>query len=117
MDDSVTLRPQAQIEVGGQTYRADFLAEPNAYGWYRGLCGVFSGVVIELDGHDYHERTKSQVTYRNTRDRALLSHGWPVLHYSGTELYQKGMQTVVDAMIAVTAIFAEQKRRLGVNAG
>lgn len=50
-------------------------------------CGELN-VLVELDGHDFHEKTKQQVTYRNRRDRHLQAAGWKVLHYSGAELYR-----------------------------
>ena len=52
-------------------------------------------IAVELDGHDFHERTKEQVTYRNQRDRLLQAAGWAVFHFSGSELYRGQMECVV----------------------
>lgn len=49
---------------------------------------VYRAVIVELDGHDYHERTKEQVIGRNQRDRDFQDKGYLVLHFSGTELYR-----------------------------
>jgi hypothetical protein len=53
-------------------------------------------LAIELDGHDFHERTKEQVIHRNERDRRLQLAGWTVLHYSGTELLRDPSAVVRD---------------------
>lgn len=43
-------------------------------------------VAVELDGHEFHERTKAQVASRNTRDADLQMAGWTVFHFSGSEV-------------------------------
>lgn len=76
------LTRQLEIKVSaGATFRADFAVEELS-------------IAIELDGHDFHERTKQQVTYRNRRDRELQADGWTVLHISGSELVRDPLDTV-----------------------
>jgi very-short-patch-repair endonuclease len=80
--------PQREVEIGGSKYRVDFQMIP-CYDDQKIIDDagqMWPLIAVELDGHDYHERTKEQVTYRNQRDRALQSAGWLVLHYSGSEL-------------------------------
>lgn len=81
------LHPQFDVECEQTIYRLDF-AVPEAL------------VAIELDGHEFHEKTKEQVTYRNTRDRRLQALGWTVLHFSGSELF-KGEAAVVSSVIEI----------------
>lgn len=89
----VGLRPQCTIEAAGRKYRLDFVVE-----WeYREH--VHPGfahpmIAVELDGHDFHERTKEQVAQRNERDRDLQSAGWKVYHVSGSELYREPERVV-----------------------
>jgi very-short-patch-repair endonuclease len=45
-------------------------------------------VAIEIDGHDYHERTKAQARHDRRRDRWLAQHGWLVLRYTGSEVFR-----------------------------
>ena len=45
-------------------------------------------LIIECDGHDYHERTKEQARKDKSRDRKLQSLGFPVYRYTGSELFQ-----------------------------
>lgn len=74
----------------GRTYRIDFVAE--IFGDIRDEARKrhvdMPRIAVELDGHDFHERTKEQVAYRNERDRDLQADGWTILHFSGSELYR-----------------------------
>jgi very-short-patch-repair endonuclease len=83
---TITFRTQHAVEVEGRGYRLDFVFEPQQYGGLEALIGPqCPKIALELDGHDYHEKTKEQVTYRNRRDRDLQAAGWIVLHISGSE--------------------------------
>ena len=72
------LVPQFQVEQ----YRADFLiiwrADPQ----------VEIRMLIECDGHDFHERTKEQAASDKRRDRALQTVGYPVLRFTGSEIHK-----------------------------
>lgn len=46
-----------------------------------------SRVVIECDGHDYHERTKQQAARDRSRDRAMTEVGWRVMRFTGSEIW------------------------------
>lgn len=71
-----------QAKVGN--YRADFLildasvpldvAPPR---W----------MVVECDGHDFHERTKEQARRDKRRDRFFQSKGYKVLRFTGSEIW------------------------------
>lgn len=43
-------------------------------------------VVVELDGHDFHDKDKHQRSYEKRRDRYLLKAGYRVLHYTGSDV-------------------------------
>ncbi len=43
-------------------------------------------VVVECDGHDYHDRTPEQASADRRRDRATLALGIPTLRYTGTDI-------------------------------
>lgn len=106
------LLSQKEITVGNDLFRADFVIKPAKTGWYSQLYGKHRGVVLELDGHEFHERTKEQVMYRNRRDRALQADGWSVLHLSGSELHRGGREAVsrvyFDAVRLFSRIMHEQ---------
>lgn len=44
-------------------------------------------VAIELDGHEFHEKTAKQATHDKGRDRALLAAGWPTMRFTGSEIH------------------------------
>lgn len=88
------LRQQHAIEVGGHKYRLDFIVTPGDVDRWHNAESKFGikwpGIGVELDGHDFHEKTKEQVTHRNRRDRELTKAGWTIFHYSGSEIHNKG---------------------------
>jgi very-short-patch-repair endonuclease len=45
-------------------------------------------LVIECDGHDYHERTKEQAARDRSRDRALQSRGYTMFRFTGSEIFR-----------------------------
>jgi hypothetical protein len=46
-------------------------------------------LVIEIDGHDYHERTPDQASNDNRRDRALQRQGIPSFRFTATDVLRK----------------------------
>lgn len=80
-----------QVEDG--RYRVDFQVCPYGPGSgpYMSVdttrCVGFPKIAVELDGHEFHEKTREQVTARNARDRHLQDAGWTVLRFSGSEFY------------------------------
>lgn len=45
-------------------------------------------IVIECDGHDFHERTKEQAERDKKRDRELIARGYTVLRFTGREIWR-----------------------------
>lgn len=62
-------------------YRVDFLFTIKNGNLYRRL-------VVECDGHDFHDRTKEQAKRDKSRDRNLVSNGYTVLRFTGSEIYR-----------------------------
>ena len=46
---------------------------------------VFS-IVVELDGHDFHEKTKEQAQKDKDRDRSLTRAGYKIMRFTGSEI-------------------------------
>jgi hypothetical protein len=44
-------------------------------------------LLIDIDGHDFHERTKTQVRADRSRDRQLLRCRLPLARFTGSEVY------------------------------
>jgi hypothetical protein len=57
-------------------------------------------VLIEIDGHTYHERTREQVTDRNQRDRDLQAAGFIVLHFSFDEVSREPHRCIAEVLSA-----------------
>lgn len=89
------LRIIPQFTIG--KYRVDFLLEytngqqPNQ-------------VVIELDGHDFHDKDKAQRAYEKGRDRFLVAAGYRVLHYTGSEVVADPYKVAFEAMNILGAV-------------
>lgn len=45
-------------------------------------------IVVECDGHAFHERTKEQAARDRSRDRALQERGFVVYRFTGSEIYR-----------------------------
>lgn len=46
-----------------------------------------TGIVVECDGHAFHERTKEQAAHDKSRDRFIQSEGFKVLRFTGSEIW------------------------------
>lgn len=94
------LWPQFEFApINGNSYRADFAI------WPTNIDAIttetpFNCIVVELDGHDYHERTKEQVIERNQRDRDFQEKGYVVLHFSGSEIHRDPEQVFLAVLEA-----------------
>ena len=55
-------------------------------------------IVVECDGHDFHEKTKEQAARDKRRDRDLAAEGWTVLRFTGSELWADPFACVQDVV-------------------
>lgn len=44
-------------------------------------------IALELDGHDFHEKTKQQASHDRKRDRDLLSVGISTIRFTGSDIH------------------------------
>ena len=70
---------RVQEEIG--KYRADFVL------YLHKNCEIIKKFVIELDGHDFHEKTKEQAKRDKEKDRFLISEGFIVIRFTGSEIF------------------------------
>lgn len=77
--DSASLYMQTQVAG----YRVDFLLVVKLEEGDRII-----GLVIECDGHDFHERTKEQAQRDRGMDRALTAAGFKVMRFTGSEIFR-----------------------------
>uniref|UniRef100_A0A6H1ZBQ1 Restriction endonuclease type II-like domain-containing protein n=1 Tax=viral metagenome TaxID=1070528 RepID=A0A6H1ZBQ1_9ZZZZ len=52
--------------------------------------------IVECDGHDFHEKTKKQVTKDKSREREFVKIGLTVVRFSGSEIYNSPFKCVRD---------------------
>lgn len=55
-------------------------------------------VAIELDGHEFHDRTKEQAARDRSRDRELSALGWTVLRFTGSEIWKDAKTCAMQAL-------------------
>lgn len=60
-------------------------------------------IIIECDGHDFHEKTKEQAQHDKERDRFLTSKGYIILRYTGSEIYNNfcGIESELSKLLDV----------------
>lgn len=79
----IVMRPQAQV---GE-WRVDFLI--HAFAWKRdGTPDRWRKLIVECDGHDFHERTKEQAAKDRGRDRLVQMDGIEIFRFTGSELWR-----------------------------
>lgn len=118
----ITIYPQAPIG----NYRVDFLLEYEFFrlksfgNWSYVVKNdqrlaspdlydrIGSKIVVEADGHDYHERTKSQAIYDRRKDRQLQLLGFKVFRFTGSEINR-------DALACAEEIFRTFDRESGIE--
>lgn len=96
---------QSWLPIGDRMIRPDFafvLTGPHA-----------TKVIVELDGHDFHERTPEQAQKDKSRDRDLQRLGWHVLRFTGREVLRGPDECTreVESLLIAKAILARQQER------
>lgn len=82
---------EPQCEIG--SYRVDFLM-----GFADGADDLLKCIVVECDGHDFHERTKEQAAKDKSRDRYLSAHVARIVRFTGSELFRDPQRCLVEAI-------------------
>lgn len=66
--------------------------------------GVVKWVIVECDGHDFHERTKEQAARDRARDRTLQRLGYVILRFTGREIWTDPMRCADEVISAISKI-------------
>jgi very-short-patch-repair endonuclease len=75
--------PQAQV-INPVAARVDFVIFDARRS---SVHGTMYAMVVECDGHDYHERTREQAKRDKSRDRAFTNHGFVTHRFTGSEIF------------------------------
>lgn len=69
---------QVPASLKARNVVVDFLLADNDDAW---------ALVIEIDGHEFHDRTKEQASRDKSRDRELLATGVHCIRFTGSEIW------------------------------
>lgn len=106
-----------QAEIG--KYRADFLLYYNAldvvtHDFAKKIDRAYEDykytdhrIIVELDGHEFHEKDEKQRRYEKARDRYFQRLGLKVFHYTGSEIVKDPMKAALESLASVTGKDAE----------
>lgn len=111
MPDFLVIEPQAQL---GE-YRVDFLL--GYHEWVPdverkeklkdgteidGVREVVANLIVECDGHDFHDRSKEQASRDRERDRELKKLGFDVFRYTGSDIWKSPFGCATEAIQSLT---------------
>lgn len=62
-------------------------------------------VVVELDGHAFHDKDKHQRSYEKARDRYLVKQGYRVLHFTGSDVVRDPFKVAFEVLHLLNATY------------
>jgi very-short-patch-repair endonuclease len=86
----IFIQPQAKIGK----YKVDFLLKCNNHVPVE----FYPDVIVELDGHLFHDKNKEQRAYEKARDRYFVQNGYKVIHYTGSEVVKDPYRVAHEAL-------------------
>lgn len=98
------VNPQEKI----LNYRVDFCVKLMS-----GHEGIESTVLVECDGHDFHEKNKTQASRDKQKDRDLQREGFSVFRFTGSDIWNnpfKCAEEVIDFLIAQLSKARKEKK-------
>jgi very-short-patch-repair endonuclease len=84
-----TLEPQYKVPVGDRVYKVDFLVSREDSSFKLG---------VELDGHEFHEKSAAQLRGDKARERQIIRQGITVLRFSGSEIVRSCRACVTEVL-------------------
>lgn len=91
------LSSQQEIQTPLGLFRVDFVVAAKTGGKHVSL-------VVECDGHDFHEKTKEQARRDKKRDRALMLAGYGVVHFTGSEIWADPRKCAMEVLQQLRAL-------------
>lgn len=77
---------QPQVQLAG--WRVDYLIHAYDHGFLSKKPGRWMQLIVECDGHNFHERTKRQASRDRARDREAQALDIPVYRFTGSEIWK-----------------------------
>lgn len=93
--NALYLETQVEINCGDKKYYADFCFDTDTLD-----IDVIKPykLVVECDGHEFHEKTKEQVARDNERDMNLKMNGYDVIHFSGSQIFNDPLKCAFEVI-------------------
>jgi very-short-patch-repair endonuclease len=82
----VQLQPQKRVSTDAGDFSIDFVVKRHGNG--------VLPLAIELDGHEFHEKTKAQASWDRRRERSIVRSGYLVVRFTGHEIVQDAEKCV-----------------------
>lgn len=92
----ISIRPQYRIGK----YVVDYLLS-NSYDHYQ-------DIVVELDGHAFHDKDERQRRYEKKRDRYMQKLGYKVFRYTGAEIVANPFDAAIECISNLSAYEPEE---------
>jgi very-short-patch-repair endonuclease len=91
--DSAFVRTETQkeININGRLYRVDFMLHAQ-------IKDEWVTLIVETDGHQFHEKTKEQARNDKARERALKAAGYEYIRFTGSEVFDNPYKCVLETM-------------------
>ncbi len=91
---NLELQKPITTAVFGGSYRADVFLYLTRFWRYGNKQPAWGKLVVEVDGHNFHDRTKEQASRDRQRDRDLLLDGYKVIRFTGSDVYNNPFRCV-----------------------
>jgi very-short-patch-repair endonuclease len=105
---SIAIRQQHVVSTHRKSYRADFCITVEDWNWKEGKHDQLVKMIVEVDGHDFHEKTKEQAQRDKSRDRHMTADGYMVLRFTGREVFRDTSEVASE----IESILIEQATKL-----
>jgi very-short-patch-repair endonuclease len=113
--------PDECMKVFGPRDQIDFWIAPQAaIGRYRVDVLIWmtygrtvAGIAVECDGHAFDEKTKEQASRDKKRDREILQAGFPVVRFSGSDIFK----SPCDCVAQIGDLLSDARDRVSRAAG
>ena len=63
--------------------------------------------VIEIDGHEWHEKTKEQAMRDKQKDRTYIKNGYIPIHFTGSEVFHNAENCVKEVIETICRYYLE----------
>lgn len=100
----LNISPQYEVDCGKNKYYPDFCLSIDNTNYDK----TFSKIFVEIDGHNFHEKTKEQVTHDKIRERRLIEHCDGVVRFSGSEVYDDPDECADEALDILNKKFVNE---------